>query len=280
MLDVSSSTINSIVEYKGPVFLIKETDDPAHPFVPSIVDGGIELTNVPKQQLEEQSEDNKAGNPPPPAKIRTSSADVREDVEYFAVLVTPETIADSQIPQKVDLVTPLGMLLYAASARIPWMLALKKSVHYDYYRSLVRASYPVTVAENRKITLTTVVNGGQRSGRSTKPEQQQQQPQEKKYPLMSPTTESDRREIEDICANILKELMYLNTVLHSSENAASSFDEYGNEKMEQFDFQTTSTAIIGNSTAAVGISNTATGYQSESELFVDRLPGRGDLKFF
>ncbi len=119
---------NTPIVYRGPVFVIQETTNASEPFVGQIVEGGIEMVQpIPK-----------VVNKLPlniPIPFNESHHEIQDDTEYFAVLVTPETVAQAQISRTTTITLPLSMLLLGVSSRIPWVMVLRRENHYNYLRN-------------------------------------------------------------------------------------------------------------------------------------------------
>lgn len=114
--------------YRGPVFIVQETEDLNEPYIAQIVEGGIEMV----QPVNLKS----FRKPLPPTTTNDSVPEIQDDPEYFAVLVTPETVAQAQISRSTTITIPLPVLLLGVSSRIPWVMVLKRHSHFDYFRNL------------------------------------------------------------------------------------------------------------------------------------------------
>lgn len=133
---------NAPYVYRGQVFILRETDDQKSPFVAEIVNGGIEMVlQVPRPMAVPPPAAAAAGH----SRVNESVPEVQEDPEYFAVLVTPETAALSQISRSMIIEVPLVMLLTGITKRMPWVMVLKRKNHFDYFRSIEPTLTPMQV---------------------------------------------------------------------------------------------------------------------------------------
>lgn len=143
---VVSAIKNAALEYKGPVFLIKETDDVNDPFIGLIVDGGIEMVRPNPRPVPVPQANLPAGN--------ESAPEIQEDPEYFAVFVTPDTIAQAQLSRTTTITIPLTVLLAGVATRpgvsphMPWLMVLKKQNHFSYFQTLMMNPKPVSFFDN------------------------------------------------------------------------------------------------------------------------------------
>lgn len=114
--------------YRGPVFIVQETEDLSEPYIAQIVEGGIEMVQPANLKSFRK--------PHPMTATNDSNPEIQDDPEYFAVLVTPETVAQAQISRTTTITVPLPVLLLGVSSRIPWVMVLKRQNHFDYFRNL------------------------------------------------------------------------------------------------------------------------------------------------
>lgn len=118
--------------YRGQVFILRETDDAKSPFVAEIVNGGIEYV-MPPPKLPFNNYIRKNDTVP----------EIQEDSEYFAVVVTPETLGDLPFSRSLHIEVPLLLMLTGVSKRMPWILVLKRKNHFEYFRNIERVPLQV-----------------------------------------------------------------------------------------------------------------------------------------
>lgn len=119
---------NAPFVYRGPVFIVQEIEDITKSFRAQIVEGGIEMV-LPVTKSPSKLPFNAL-------PLNESLPEIQEDPEYFAVLVTPETVTQAQISRTTIISLPLEMLLLGIASRIPWIMVLKRQNHFDYFRNL------------------------------------------------------------------------------------------------------------------------------------------------
>lgn len=56
-----------------------------------------------------------------------------EDPDYFAVMVTQETVSQLQYSKNATIKAPLSVLLVAASSRLPWLLVLRRESYPQFF---------------------------------------------------------------------------------------------------------------------------------------------------
>lgn len=105
--------------YRGQVFIIKELDKDKAQYEAFVTNGGIqEVKTVQQQQIPSEGQSN----------IKDD-----EDSEYFAVLVTPETVSQLQFAKTAAITLPLSVLLPAISAKVPWLLVLRRRNYPQFF---------------------------------------------------------------------------------------------------------------------------------------------------
>ncbi|XP_050522290.1 uncharacterized protein LOC126894926 isoform X1 [Daktulosphaira vitifoliae] len=118
-------THNQIANYKGPVFIIKEQDKEKGEYDAFITNGGIQEVrgSIGQQPIQQ------------PIAVNNGQPSVKEeeDIEYFAVLVTPDTVAQLQFPKTTEIKIPISVLLVAVSSKLPWLLVLRRKNYPQFF---------------------------------------------------------------------------------------------------------------------------------------------------
>ncbi|XP_050424812.1 uncharacterized protein LOC126835953, partial [Adelges cooleyi] len=129
----------------GPVFIIKELDKDKSEYEAFVTNGGIQEVRSamgPQAQQQQQQQPPQSGAPGSPSSF---VKDTEEDTEYFAVLITPETVAQLQFAKSAQIQVPVSVLLVAVSSKLPWLMVLRRKSYPQFFEYQQQQQLPAGV---------------------------------------------------------------------------------------------------------------------------------------
>ncbi|XP_065200530.1 uncharacterized protein LOC135831748 [Planococcus citri] len=203
---------NAAFEYKGPVFVIQETNGTNDlPFIGFIVNGGIEVVRPNIKGLVIQNATSTANTNEP-------TSEFQEDPDYFAVYLTPENVAYAQFSRTSQITIPLTVLLAAISNNMPRIMVLRKQNHFEYFSTLSTnprpiVTVPVQIPPQRRRHQRDI---GSEHGRLVLGD--------KNYNMLY--TAGEKVNVHAFCTSIVQELVFINEMLQRANNNDPELDMF------------------------------------------------------